>query len=161
MANDDSSLPKVNPPNPTVVPSGQSVSGGNVTPPSLTPPTGYQVPSLKEQREMLTNLKSQEKGMDTVRYKEYKEVEIGSEVKDWMDKLENGDSSLLNQPVVDDYGQILLDNSTPQKPQIVLPLHEEEVEKAMHRKVIDSIRWLAEWCLRVIKIVGKRATFSK
>lgn len=38
-----------------------------------------------------------------------------------------------------------------QKQTIVLPLDEEEVKRGLHHKVIDAIRWLAEWSVYMIK----------
>lgn len=37
------------------------------------------------------------------------------------------------------------------KQTIVLPLDEEEVRRGLHHKVIDAIRWLAEWSVYMIK----------
>lgn len=42
-------------------------------------------------------------------------------------------------------------NITGQKPQIILPLDKEEVEEGLHHKVIDGVKWLAEWCVMMIK----------
>lgn len=38
-----------------------------------------------------------------------------------------------------------------QKQTIILPLDEEEVKKGLHHKVLDAIRWLAEWSVYMIK----------
>ena len=38
-----------------------------------------------------------------------------------------------------------------QKQTIILPLDEEGVKRGLHHKVIDGIRWLAEWSLYMIK----------
>jgi len=37
------------------------------------------------------------------------------------------------------------------KPNIVLPLDQEEVVEGLHHKVWESIRWLSEWCVMMIK----------
>lgn len=37
------------------------------------------------------------------------------------------------------------------KQTIILPLDEEEVRRGLHHKVIDAIRWLAEWSVYMIK----------
>jgi hypothetical protein len=140
--------PSVNDPNPSADPS------------AANRPVSYQAPSLKEQKEQLGVVISKEPGLDKVQYQEYQETELGPEVKDWMEKVENGQSVNLNQPVVDDYGQILLDNSTSQQPQLILPLDEEEVRKGLHTRIADSIRWLAEWCWRLLKMGGKRIEYK-
>ncbi len=36
---------------------------------------------------------------------------------------------------------------------IHLPLTDEQIAKALHESIADSIRWLAEWCVRQIHIV--------
>lgn len=38
-----------------------------------------------------------------------------------------------------------------QKQTIILPLDEEGVRRGLHHKVVDAIRWLAEWSLYMIK----------
>lgn len=80
--------------------------------------------------------------------------EAGPEVKDWLTKLETGEEIKLPQPVTDDAGQVMLDNAAPQQVTVTLPLTEEEMNQALHIKIIYSLRWLAEWARRLIKIVG-------
>jgi hypothetical protein len=68
-----------------------------------------------------------------------------------------GPAVQLTKPVVDDQtGQVLVTSAAAQVPKIVLPLTKEEIEKGLHYKIFYSIRWLAEWCLRLIKRVGRR-----
>lgn len=44
---------------------------------------------------------------------------------------------------------------------IVLPLSEKEIEEGLHHKVRDSIRWLAEWCLKIIKAAHHKVRFAE
>jgi hypothetical protein len=44
---------------------------------------------------------------------------------------------------------------------IVLPLSEEEIEEGLHRKVRDSFRWLAEWCLKIVKMAHHKVRFAE
>lgn len=37
------------------------------------------------------------------------------------------------------------------KPKIVLPLDQKDVEVGLKRGVIEGVRWLAEWCVMMIK----------
>ena len=37
------------------------------------------------------------------------------------------------------------------KPNITLPLDQEEVVEGLHHKVWDGFRWLSEWCVMMIK----------
>lgn len=83
---------------------------------------------------------------------ERKEGEIKPEVKDYITKVETATEISLPQPVTDDTGQVIVDDVTPKKVKITLPLTEEEMHRGLHYKIVDSIRWLAEWCLRLVKI---------
>lgn len=47
-----------------------------------------------------------------------------------------------------------------QKQTIILPLDEEGVKRGLHHKVIDGIRWLAEWSLYMIKKYPGRVFYS-
>lgn len=86
--------------------------------------------------------------------------ETGPEVKDWLTKLETGEEIKLPQPVTDDAGQVMLDNAAPQQVTVTLPLTEEEMNRALHVKIIYSLRWLAEWTKRLIKIVGGKFLYK-
>ena len=89
-------------------------------------------------------------------------VDLEPEVEGWLEKLEKEDSR-LQQPVLDDKGKIILDDAAKQKKgfKVVLPLTKDEVDKGLHHKVIDSIRWLAEWCIRMIKMFGSKVAYRK
>ncbi len=47
-----------------------------------------------------------------------------------------------------------------QKQTIILPLDEEGVKRGLHHKVIDGIRWLAEWSLYMIKKYPGRVFYA-
>lgn len=53
--------------------------------------------------------------------------------------------------VTDDRGQVVLSDSQPKPTAIKLPLSETEVRDGLHHKIIDSLRWLAEFCVYLIK----------
>jgi len=96
-----------------------------------------------------------------------RKVDLEPEVESWLEKLEKEDKS-LQQPVMDDStGQVILDSTKggqgSQKGdfKVVLPLTKDEVEKGLHHKVVDSIRWMAEWCIRMIKMFGKKVAYKK
>jgi hypothetical protein len=73
------------------------------------------------------------------------------------------ENAQLQQPVVNQQtGQVVLDNSQlPTNFKVVLPLTKDEVEKGLHLKVVDSLRWLAEWCARLIKIFGNKVAYRR
>jgi len=68
---------------------------------------------------------------------------------------------VLNQPVIDNYGQTLVSSAAPQNPRIVLPISKNSFTLGLTKKISESIRWLTEWCFRLIKIFGKRASFKE
>jgi len=41
---------------------------------------------------------------------------------------------------------------------VVLPLTDEQIAKALHQSVTTSVRWLAEWCVRKMKVVHATVT---
>ena len=96
--------------------------------------------------------------------KEYtRDADLEPEVEGWLEKLEKEDTK-LQQPVVDQTtGQTVLDDSQQQKTnfKVVLPMTKDEVEKGLKHKIIDSVRWLAEWCIRMIKMFGNRVAYRR
>jgi len=48
-----------------------------------------------------------------------------------------------------------------QQSAIVLPLTEEEFQNALTVKIENSIRWLAEWSKRLMKILGSKVRFRE
>ena len=88
-----------------------------------------------------------------------RKVDLEPEVESWLEKLEKEDTN-LSKPVVDpgdnsaDKEQVVLEDVKGDKDKfkVVLPLTKEEVDKGLHSKVIDSARWLSEWCIKMIKM---------
>lgn len=66
----------------------------------------------------------------------------------------------LPQPVTDDSGGVIMDNVAPQQLTVTLPLTEEEMSQALHLKIIYSLRWLAEWMKRLLKILGGKFIYK-
>ena len=91
-----------------------------------------------------------------------RQVDLEPEVEGWLEKVEKEDSQ-LQQPVTDDKGQVVLDDSQKQQSgfKAILPLTKDEVNKGLQHKVIDSVRWLAEWCIRMIKIFGNKVAYRR
>jgi len=111
-------------------------------------PKEPEVPSLKEQKEILSRL-FQEKHPIVER-------PVTPEVPPEVEKAEAvaGAEISLPQPVTDDTGAVIVDTPAPQQVTVTLPLSEEEIEKGLAYKINFSIRWLAEWCRRLLKIMG-------
>ena len=83
-----------------------------------------------------------------------KELELEKEVKEaGVEKI--GEEITLPEPVksLGVEGAPSLPVSPPSQN---LPLTQTQIKKALHRKVIDSILWLAYWCLRQFKIQNKK-----
>lgn len=92
-----------------------------------------------------------------------RQVDLEPEVEGWLEKVEKEDSQ-LQQPVADQTtGQVILDDSQQQKPgfKVILPMSKDEVDKGLQHKVLDSVRWLAEWCIRMIKMFGNKVAYRR
>ncbi len=67
----------------------------------------------------------------------------------------SGSSTQLPQAVVDDQtGQTLVAPADPQSPQVVLPLTDDQIQVGLGVRLVESIRWLAVWCVRILKKVS-------
>ena len=83
------------------------------------------------------------------------------EVEGYLERVEKGDVH-LTKPVLDDQtGQVLVTAPSAQQPTIVLPLDKEEIVVALKKKVSEAVRWLAEWCMRLIKMDPQRVSFKQ
>lgn len=87
------------------------------------------------------------------------EFKAPKEVEGWIEKVEKGVS--LTKPVLDDQGQVLVTAPSAQKPKIILPLEKQEFIVALKQGVSEAVRWLAEWCYRLIKMKPDRVNFKK
>jgi len=47
--------------------------------------------------------------------------------------------------------------AAPQQPKVTLPLTDDQIKKGLHHKIWEGIRWLAEWCLRQLKILNSKS----
>ncbi len=116
-------------------------------------------PGAKEQKEILGKVFGEEEKAPIVEVGKTPEIKE-KEVESWLERLEKGEEVTLPGPVTDDQGRALVEPAAPPKPEIVLPLTKMEVKSGLHHKVVDSIRWLAEWCRRIIKMTKGRLKFA-
>jgi len=87
------------------------------------------------------------------------EVEKKPEVAGYIEKVEK--DMEVAAPVMDDYTQqVLMSPAAPQNPTVTLPLTDDQVQLGLHQQVWASIRWLAEWCVRQIKMLGGRVRYK-
>lgn len=86
------------------------------------------------------------------------ELEKKPELQGYVEKVEH--DTELQTPVQDDYAQqVLLKSANPQNVVVTLPLTEEQVVMGLHEQVWSSLRWLAEWCVRQIKLLHGRVKY--
>jgi len=71
-----------------------------------------------------------------------------------------GEEITLPQPITDDTSQVVMDNAAPQQVVVKLPLTGQQMDQALHLKIIYSFRWLAEWMKRALKIISGKFTYK-
>ena len=77
--------------------------------------------------------------------------EVGPEMAGYMEKVEK--EAELSGGVTDNYvQQALMQSGNQQNKTVTLPLNQEQIEQGLHHKVWEGIRWMAEWCVRQIKL---------
>jgi hypothetical protein len=52
--------------------------------------------------------------------------------------------------IKDHQGQVVMAPVDDTK-KVVLPLTEDELKAGLHHQILDSVRWLSEWCVMLIK----------
>ncbi len=111
----------------------------------------------KSEKEILNELLAEQDKIPVIDAES--EPRLDKEVESLIHKLETDPS--LTKPVTDDYGQPLVSPAAPTAPKIILPISQGSYTYGLTQKVSQSIRWLAEWCFRLIKIFGERAAFRE
>jgi hypothetical protein len=82
------------------------------------------------------------------------------EIEGYVEKIDK--EMELSSPVTDDYTQqVLLKSANPQDVAITLPLTEEQIQQGLHHKVWEAFTWLANWCLRQIKVRPGRVKYKQ
>lgn len=87
---------------------------------------------------------------------------LPEEVEGWLEKLERGEDIKLPQPVVSQ-GQTVVTAAEPDvtEDKLVLPMTEESMQKGLTMRLVESARWLAVWCARIIKKFPGGAVFHQ
>jgi len=98
-------------------------------------------------------------GRENIQIRERPSVPEFTPKIDKVESVESAEEMTLDQPVVGEDGAIILDNPAPQQVAVKLPLTDDQITQALHLKVIYSIRWLAEWSKRVLKILGGKFVY--
>jgi len=91
-------------------------------------------------------------------------IEVGREPEvapeTGIEKLEK-EQYVLPTPVLDDQtGEVLVSPPAPVAPEIILPITAAEYQMGLEAKIEDSLRWLAEWSKRLIKLLGEKVGFA-
>ncbi len=87
------------------------------------------------------------------------ETEKKPELSGYVENVEK--AAELPTTLVDDYtGQVLMANPNLVKKVMVLPLTEDQVTFGLHEQVFSSLRWLAEWCVRQIKLLNGQVKYK-
>ncbi|HKY73755.1 MAG TPA: hypothetical protein VJ246_00375 [Patescibacteria group bacterium] len=77
--------------------------------------------------------------------------EISPEVESWIEKVEQHELQLPQEIVVADQTAQQPTGIYAAKPVMILPADQKTVQKGMKKSVTESVRWLAEWCFKIIK----------
>ncbi|HAU99524.1 MAG: hypothetical protein UX04_C0005G0014 [Microgenomates group bacterium GW2011_GWF2_45_18] len=80
--------------------------------------------------------------------------EISPEVESWMEKVDRKNIDPPKEVVVADKTATNPTGNYAAQPVIVLPISKPTLTKGLTQNVQYSVRWLAEWCLRIIKKFG-------
>ena len=86
------------------------------------------------------------------------EVLIPKEIAGWIEKVEK--NIYLSKPARDDQGQVLVTSAQAKSTKITLPLSKLGLVKGLKQEMEEAVRWLAEWCLRLIKMNPGRVLFK-
>lgn len=132
---------------------------------SVNQPSDLKTTNLRQVKPPVKPLEKKEVGSSLFkegepRLIEKKEFSPPSEVQPWVKEVKPAEEITLPQPIKDEYGQILMESAAPPKPKIVLPLNQPKIHQALRQKLVESVRWLAEWCLRLIKMFPKRVKYG-
>ncbi len=88
------------------------------------------------------------------------EMEKKPDLAGYIERVEKAAES--QQVVIDDYTQqVLLKPVGGQKTKITLPLTSDQVQAGLHMQIWEGIRWLAEWCVRQVKILKDRVSYKE
>ena len=96
-------------------------------------------------------------------YRESREQgEFEPEVEGWLEKVEQGHEIKLPEPVTHDGEVLVQDSGTAiSDDMIFLPMTHTQVERGKRKSVSSGARWLAEWCMRLIKMFGNQVQYKQ
>lgn len=78
-------------------------------------------------------------------------AEVPPEVESWVEKVEHHEIQAPHEVVVADQTAQQLTGNYASEPVIILPATQQAIQQGFTQKITESMRWLAEWCTRIIK----------
>jgi hypothetical protein len=129
--------------------------------PATPPPTPVSLPH--KEAAPITTPETTPIVPETTKLVEVSETEpLPEEVEGWLQKLGQEGDIKLDKPITHD-GNVLLASPTEAqtiKEKIVLPMSQSGVQQGLTQKVTTSARWLAEWCVRLIKMMQDKVKYA-
>jgi len=90
------------------------------------------------------------------------EAVIPKEIENWLEKIEKGEDLQLVKPVTDDNaGQVLVTSAAAKSQRITLPMDKKSFVYGLSQGISEAIRWLSEFCLKLIKMKPDQVQFKK
>ena len=116
--------------------------------------------TIPERSERTTSIPSEAShGPDSLAATEAKIKQIES----WLEKLEKTipqTTTTKTQTTTNDDNNDAQNPYASPKPQpIILPLTKKDIETGLHQPITSSLRWLAEWSIRMIKMYHNRVMY--
>lgn len=103
-------------------------------------------------RESETVMTKEKKVSEVGEIPENVEVEKHKELEGYVEKVER-DPERAKAAVADYVKQVGMGAGGPTNPKITIPLTDDQIKLGLHHKVWEAIRWLAEWCVRRMKML--------
>ena len=149
---DDSTVGKVVPNTNSQV-ADDNTQQGNGAVDSLNPPVQRQSSSVEQ------GPVGGVAGSEVAPVVEVREYEVPAEVQEFVEKVEKENLELEKQ-VVHKGQPVVQPMVSVDEPKIVLPLSQLGITVSVKKKVSMSARWLAEWCVRIIKKFHGRVFYA-
>lgn len=150
------------PEEPTVNPQTQALAQPLMQASTALPPTPQPVVASGKSKETGSTSQEVTNFVEVVGNDSFETEPLPPEVSSFMEKV-NRDSgpNALPEVVVADATAQQPTGTYASKPVFVLPLGKIQMQQAGHSSVENSVRWLAEWCKRVVKKLGGQVAYNE
>lgn len=123
--------------------------------PSLQQPISAARPGAAKEQESLGKVGDTER-VPIVELREPRE--LPEAVAGWLERVERDD--IPEPATIVHEGKAIVSPAAPNQAQVTLPLTADDLKKGLQQKLIESIRWLAEWCVRLMKKYHGKAVYK-